>query len=184
MKLQNERENAMNETEGSCRRVAEDVGNLLWLFTGGLPGAVLLFVQGVLWCVTILGIPVGLQLFKAAQLVVSPFGADVYRKEAADAPVGCMTGVLNVIWMLFGGLWNALVNLTWGVILCCTIVGIPFGLQYFKIAKLVLFPFGLEVRRSGGMGRSYALSVIVLAVYLLVLFRVVCGGFRVAASAY
>ncbi len=33
-----------------------------------------------------------------------------------------------------------------GILLCCTIIGIPFGLQCFKIAKLALMPFGATVR--------------------------------------
>lgn len=94
---------------------------------------------GVLWCITIVGIPVGLQCFKFASLSFFPFGKEVRYGGGAGSLL------LNIIWLLVSGFPLALESLVIGVLLCATIVGIPFGLQQFKLAKLALMPFGSEV---------------------------------------
>ena len=58
---------------------------------------------------------------------------------------GCLGCLGNIIWLVFGGLWLAITAARNGVLLCVTIVGIPFGLQCFKIARLALMPFGAQV---------------------------------------
>ena len=115
------------------------IGNILWMLLGGLISAFLWVVVGSLWCITIVGIPVGIQCFKLSSLSLSPFGKEVvYEGEAVSF-------ILNVIWFLAGGEVLALINFVFGLILCPTIIGIPFGKQFFKIAKLALTPFGARV---------------------------------------
>jgi len=120
------------------------IGNILWFFVGGFLPALLWFFFGLLWCLTVVGIPIGVQCFKMADLQLLPFGRDVYYDGA-----GLGSFVLNVLWIVFGGIELAVANATIGVALCLTIVGIPFGMQSFKMAKLSLMPFGAKIRRIG-----------------------------------
>ena len=85
------------------------------------------------------GIPVGMQCFKLAGLALFPFGKDVTYGG------GLGSFLLNIIWAIFFGIPIALHSLLWGCIMCITIIGIPFGLQHFKMAKLALMPFGTVV---------------------------------------
>ncbi len=117
------------------------LGNTIWIICGGLLSAVLWAILGCLYCITVIGIPVGLQCFKMASLSLNPFGKDV-RSEG-----GAFSFILNILWFLGGGLEMALVNFVLGVILCITIIGIPFGKQFFKLASLSLCPFGTTVTR-------------------------------------
>ena len=115
------------------------IGNLIWIICGGLLSAIGWWLAGVLWCITVVGIPVGLQCFKLSSISLNPFGKEIVDEGGA---VSCL---LNVIWFFVSGLELALGNLMIGIILCITIVGIPFGKQFFKIARLALFPFGARV---------------------------------------
>ncbi|MDD6035964.1 MAG: YccF domain-containing protein [Lachnospiraceae bacterium] len=114
------------------------IGNILWMLFFGLWTAVVWFMLGLLWCITIIGIPFGLQCFKIAGLVLWPFGKEVYSNFGAH-PIG------NLIWLVFGGLGLAISYVIGGVICCITIIGIPFGKQCFKLATLALAPFGARV---------------------------------------
>ena len=96
-------------------------------------------LAGLLWCVTIVGIPIGLQCFKFASLAFFPFGKEVRYGG------GTVSLLLNLIWILVSGIPLAVTAAANGILLCCTIIGIPFGLQCFKMAKLALMPFGAEV---------------------------------------
>ena len=118
------------------------LGNLIWIVFGGLISALLWAAAGLLWCATVIGIPVGLQCFKLAGISLNPFGKEVYYEGEV------VSFLLNVIWFLVSGLELALINFIFGVLLCVTIIGIPFGKQFFKIAKLSLRPFGAVVRRE------------------------------------
>ena len=115
------------------------LGNLLWLVFGGFISGVSWCLAGCLWCLTLIGIPVGLQCFKLAGLTFFPFGKEVRYGGGAGS------FLLNVVWLLVSGLPLALEHVVWALVLCVTIVGIPFGLQHFKLAKLALMPFGTEV---------------------------------------
>ena len=115
------------------------LGNILWLIFGGLIFAIGYFIVGLLLCVTIIGIPFGLQLFKMGRLVLFPFGTDV-KTQFDEHPIA------NVLWLIFFGWEIAVSHVITGLILCITIIGIPFGLQWFKLAKLALFPFGTEIK--------------------------------------
>ena len=106
------------------------IGNILWIIFGGFISALGWLLTGCLWCITIIGIPVGLQCFKLASISLNPFGKEIrYEGEAVSF-------LLNVIWFLVSGWLLALGNFLLGLVLCITIVGIPFGKQFFKIAML------------------------------------------------
>ncbi len=115
------------------------IGNILWLILGGLVLGTAWLAVGGLWCITIVGIPVGIQCFKLASLALWPFG-----RQAIFAG-GAVSFLLNVVWFLFGGLELALIALGIGLLYCITVVGIPFGLQCFKLASLAMAPFGRQI---------------------------------------
>ena len=115
------------------------IGNILWIILGGFLSALGWCIAGCIWCVTVVGIPVGVQCFKLASISFNPFGKEIVYDG------GAVSFLLNVVWFLISGLELAICNFLWGCILCVTIVGIPFGKQFFKIAKLALTPFGAKV---------------------------------------
>ncbi len=117
------------------------LGNLIWFVFGGLWMGLGWTLAGVLWCITILGIPIGLQCFKFAGLAFFPFGKEVVYGG------GMGSLFLNILWLLISGIPLALQALFTGCVFCITIVGIPFGRQCFKLAKLSLMPFGAVVTR-------------------------------------
>ena len=105
--------------------------NVLWIIFGGLLSALCWMLAGVLCCITVVGIPVGLQCFKFAKLILMPFGKKVYFGNMSSGSV-----LLNVIWILLGGLGLCISSIAMGVGSCLTIIGIPFGVQHFKFAAL------------------------------------------------
>lgn len=115
------------------------LGNLLWFVFGGAISGLSWMLAGVLWCITIVGIPIGMQCFKFAGLSFFPFGKEVIYGGGAGSLL------LNVLWMIFTGIPMAVESAVIGCILCVTIIGIPFGMQHFKIAKLALMPFGADI---------------------------------------
>ena len=119
------------------------IGNLIWLIMGGLLTAVMYWIAGILMCITIIGIPFGVQLVKIGTLSLWPFGHDL--TPIAGSESSCLQIVFNVLWIALGWWEIALTHLTFGLILCCTIVGIPWGIQHFKLAMASIIPFGKEV---------------------------------------
>ena len=115
------------------------LGNILWFIFGGAVSGLSWCLAGLLWCVSIVGIPVGIQCFKFAALSFFPFGRDVRYGGGAGSLL------LNIIWLIVSGLPLALEHAVIGLLLCVTVVGIPFGMQQFKLAKLALMPFGTVV---------------------------------------
>lgn len=118
------------------------LGNILWFVLGGFIVSIYYFIVGLLFCITIIGIPFGLQLIKLAGFALWPFGHEI-QSDTNDG--GCLSIFMNVIWILVGGTEIAMLHLTFGVFLCITIIGIPFGLQHFKMALLALIPFGKKI---------------------------------------
>lgn len=116
------------------------LGNIIWLLFGGIIAAIAWFIAGMILCVTIIGIPFGIQCFKISALVFWPFG-----KEIVPGNFGVGGLLLNIIWIIFFGWEFAIAHLILGVIFCITIIGIPFGLQHFKLAQLGLIPFGAKI---------------------------------------
>ena len=121
------------------------IGNLIWFIFGGLLLGIGYLFGGIVLCLTIIGIPFGLKVMKLGLFAMWPFGGEVVPTEKAS---GCLPLLLNVLWIIFGGIEVAIAHLTLGVIFCITIVGIPFGMQHFKLAMLALIPFGHEVVRN------------------------------------
>lgn len=115
------------------------IGNILWFIFTGLLSGIGYFLAGLIWCITIVGIPFGLQFFKLSKLMFFPFGKTITPKFDAHP-------IANVIWIIFGGLFSALGFLIAGVLWCITILGIPFGKQCFKLASLTLRPFGATIK--------------------------------------
>ena len=115
------------------------LGNIIWFIFCGLWQGLGWLCAGILWCCTIIGIPIGRQCFKLAVLMFCPFGKEI------RCGGGTMSLIANIFWIIFSGIPLAISALANGVLLCCTIVGIPFGLQCFKFAKLALTPFGAEI---------------------------------------
>ena len=115
------------------------LGNLLWFILGGVVSGLSWALAGIFWCITIIGIPWGVQCFKFAKLVFWPVGKDIVYGG------GAVSLLANIVWILISGIPMAIVNAVFGCLWCVTIVGIPFGRQFFKIAKLALTPFGARI---------------------------------------
>jgi uncharacterized membrane protein YccF (DUF307 family) len=119
------------------------LGNVLWIILGG---GILLFLEylfgGIVLCVTIIGIPFGIQCIKLSLLALLPFGKEVRRSEKS---AGVLSTVMNLIWILFGGIWIALTHVVFAILCAITIIGLPFAKQHMKLATLSLTPFGKEV---------------------------------------
>ena len=115
------------------------LGNLLWFIFGGFIMGLSWAVAGLLWCVTIIGIPIGKQCFKFAKLSFFPFGKRIVYGGGAGSML------LNIIWLLVTGLPMAIESVLCGLVYCVTIIGIPFGKQCFKLAQLALMPFGSSI---------------------------------------
>lgn len=116
------------------------LGNLIWILFGGLIAAILWFVAGVICCITFIGIPFGIQCFKISGFVLYPFGRDI---EIKGFGIGSLYG--NVIWIIALGWELCIYHIVIGLLMCITIIGIPFGKQHFKLAKLSLVPFGSKI---------------------------------------
>jgi len=118
------------------------LGNIIWLFFGGLIAALGYIIGGFALCLTIIGIPWGLQCFKLAGVVLWPFGKQIVPKEGTT---GCLAVLFNIIWLLCGGLYTAFVHLVFAAIFFITIIGIPFARQHLKLMELSLLPFSRNV---------------------------------------
>lgn len=116
------------------------LGNLLWFIFGGLWQGLIWLLAGIFWSITIIGIPIGRQCFKLASLTFFPFGKEIYYDNGST-----VSFIANIFWFILSGLPLALAACINGLLFCCTIIGIPFGLQCFKIAKLSLRPFGAYI---------------------------------------
>lgn len=116
------------------------LGNILWFILGGFLSCVLWAAAGLICCLTVVGIPFGIQCFKIASLMLAPFGRDV---EIGGFGFGGFVG--NLLWIMLLGWELSVAHLVTGLIFCLTIIGIPFGKQHFKFAKLALVPFGARI---------------------------------------
>lgn len=120
--------------------------NLLWIVLGG---GLLLWLEyviaGLILCLTIVGIPFGLQCFKLGGLALLPFGKELRRQDGSFAS-DTLRLVFNVLWFVVGGIWIFITHVTLAVGLAVTVIGVPFAVQHLKLAVLALWPFG----RSAG----------------------------------
>ncbi|MGK7914476.1 MAG: YccF domain-containing protein [Prochloraceae cyanobacterium] len=119
------------------------LGNIIWLICGGLLSGLGYIIGGILTCLTIIGIPFGLQAIKIGIASMAPFGKENVVTEDADS---LLAMILNVIWLIVFGWEIALNHLFWALILGITIIGIPFAYQHIKLIPVALFPFGRELR--------------------------------------
>jgi uncharacterized membrane protein YccF (DUF307 family) len=118
------------------------LGNVLWFILGGFLAVLGYALGGVVMCLTIVGIPFGVQAFKLAGAVMAPFGK---RVEEGERATGCTSVTLNIIWILLPGLELAITHLVLAALLGITLVGIPFALQHVKLIPLALMPFGRTI---------------------------------------
>lgn len=118
------------------------LGNLVWLIFGGIVIAIEYLIGSMILIVTIVGIPFGIQTLKMAALAIWPFGRETRVHARAS---GCLYILMNVLWLICGGIWIALTHAIFGLVLCITIIGIPFGLQHFKLTAIALNPFGRDI---------------------------------------
>src|SRR4051812_49342068 len=119
-----------------------NLGNLLWLLFGGFFSGVGYFFGGLALCFTIVGIPFGLQCFKLAGFILWPFGREAIQSSSNG---GCLTTLLNIIWIFCGGFFAAIMHVVFGLLLYISIIGIPFGRQHFKLVEVSLMPFGRKI---------------------------------------
>ena len=115
------------------------LGNIVWFILGGFISWFSWIVIGILWSITIIGIPVGRQCFKFAKMSAAPFGKEIQFSDSGASLL------VNIVWLILGGFAMVIEEVTLGILFCITIVGIPFGLQHFKHAKLALLPFGATI---------------------------------------
>ena len=116
--------------------------NLLWMILGG--GAIIALqyaFAGLILCLTVVGIPFGMQCFKMAAFSLFPFGSEI-----EDGDSGNVSLLLNIIWIVFGGIGLVMTHLTFAITCAVTIIGIPFAIQHAKMARLCLMPFGARIR--------------------------------------
>jgi len=118
------------------------LGNILWLLLGGFIIAIEYFIASFLLIITVVGIPFGIQTMKLGMMALWPFGSE---SRADVRSSGCLYILMNILWLLFGGLVIALTHLVFGLLLCITIIGFPFGMQHFKMANVALTPFGRDI---------------------------------------
>lgn len=117
--------------------------NIIWLILGGFIVVIAYLLGGILLCVTIIGIPFGIQCFKLTGLALAPFGREIREKEP---PSGALAVIMNVIWIILPGLELAVFHLFMALLLALTIIGLPLAAQHLKMTRLALIPFGFEVR--------------------------------------
>ena len=117
--------------------------NIIWLILGGFIVAIAYVLGAVLLCITIVGIPFGIQCFKLAGLAVAPFGREIREKEP---PSGCLAVVMNIIWIILPGLELSIFHLIMSLLFSITIIVLPLAAQHLKMTRLALLPFGFQVR--------------------------------------
>ncbi|MBN1895909.1 YccF domain-containing protein [bacterium] len=119
------------------------LGNLLWILLGGLLVFLGYLIGGLILCLTLIGIPFGVQCMKLSILGLVPFGKKVVDSHQ---PPTALSIIMNIIWILVGGIWIAFVHLVFAVLLGITVVGLPFAKQHIKLTGLAFAPFGKTLR--------------------------------------
>ncbi|MEA3335719.1 MAG: YccF domain-containing protein [Chloroflexota bacterium] len=117
-------------------------GNIIWLVFGGFIAGMGYIIGGIALCITIIGIPFGLQSIKLGMATFTPFGKEVV--ETGDTG-SCLTFGFNIVWLLLFGWEIALAHLLSAIFLTLTIIGIPFAIQHIKLIPLALMPFSRDL---------------------------------------
>jgi len=120
--------------------------NILWFIFGGFLISLAYILGGILLCVTIIGIPFGIQCFKLSLLAMAPFGQEIQENEP---PGGALAIIMNVIWIILPGLEIALIHLFLAAFFAITIIGLPFAAQHLKMTRLAILPFGFKAVDAG-----------------------------------
>ena len=120
------------------------LGNIVWLIFGGLIAGLGYIIGGLALCLTIVGIPFGIQSMRLGVATFAPFGKELRTRADADSPLRL---ILNVVWLLLFGWEIALAHLFHAAILAITVIGIPFAMQHVKLVPMALLPLGRELRR-------------------------------------
>lgn len=122
--------------------------NFLWFVLGGWALALQWFFGGLILAITVIGLPFVPGIWRIALFAAFPFG-----QQMVDAPKGfgmaAFSGILNIIWLVFAGIWIAISHVLAGILLCITIIGIPFGIAHFKLAGAALMPVGKDIIYKG-----------------------------------
>lgn len=118
------------------------LGNVIWMIFGGLETAIIYFCASFILALTIVGIPFAMQTLKIGVFTLIPFGSKVVPEPIVFKPLAI---IMNIIWIVIAGLWISILHLILGVLFLLTIIGIPFGIQHFKLAKIALVPFGKRI---------------------------------------
>lgn len=121
------------------------LGNILWFIFGGLFIFLYYCFAGVLLCITIIGIPFGIECFKLSKMALLPFGREIFEQKQ---PASALSVIMNILWLLFFGIEIALTHLFFAAICAITIIGIPFAKQHLKLIALAISPFGKEIRKT------------------------------------
>lgn len=119
--------------------------NIIWLVFGGFIVVIGYLLGSLILCITIIGIPFGIQCFKLAGLAIAPFGREIREKEP---PGGAVSIIMNIIWIILPGLELAVFHLVMALLFAVTIIGLPIAAQHLKMTRLALIPFGFEVREN------------------------------------
>ena len=129
------------------------IGNVLWVLLAGWSMCIAYLVAALLLCITIIGIPFGVASFRLAFFVIWPFG-----RVAVHDPnrIPGVSAIANLLWFILAGWWLALGHILTGILLCLTIIGIPFGIQAFKLAGLAFAPLAREIVSSDDPRRFVA----------------------------
>lgn len=118
-------------------------GNIIWLIFGGLLTGLAYIFGGIVLCITIIGIPFGLQQIKLGFATFAPFGKEIVETKNAGSGLNLL---FNIIWIVLFGWEIAIAHLVHAIILAITIIGIPFAKQHIKLIPLALLPFGHDLR--------------------------------------
>jgi uncharacterized membrane protein YccF (DUF307 family) len=125
--------------------------NLLWLVLAGFWMFLGYVFVGVLWCITIIGIPFGIASIRIGVFALWPFGRTIVAKPGAG--VGSAIG--NVLWFILSGIWLAIGHAVTGALLCLTVIGIPLGLANFKLIPVSLFPLGKDIVPAASVNAAF-----------------------------
>ena len=126
--------------------------NVLWLVLAGFWMCLVYLVVGLLWCITIIGIPFGIASFRIGLFALWPFGRTIVEKPGA----GAGSAIGNVLWFIFSGIWLAIGHAVTGALLCITIIGVPLGLANFKLIPISLFPLGKDIVPADSVNAAFA----------------------------
>jgi len=125
-----------------CILTMSIVLNIFWFIFGGFLVSLAYILGGILLCITIIGIPFGIQCFKLSLLGLAPFGREIREREP---PGGVIAIIMNIIWIILPGLELALMHLCLAAFFALTIIGLPFAVQHLKMTRLAILPFGFRV---------------------------------------